>query len=108
MVTSVVKAGQAKGRDLILGAPGIATNLQEVLDLAGKGILVFSSEHQLQSSFLFTKNDAGRSFLGKQKAVYTSYVNAFSDDEWAVGSVFRMWTFAMTSIGNVYRYKGYK
>lgn len=108
VVSSVLKQGKDKGRDLAIGAPGIAESRQEVIELANKGIMVFTSQHQLQSSFLFTKNDAGRSFFGRQKAVYTSHVNGFNDDEWAVGSVFKMWTIAMTSIGNVYRHQGYR
>ncbi|MEI9426843.1 hypothetical protein [Mesorhizobium sp. Cs1299R1N3] len=108
VATSVLKAGREKGRDLVMGASGIAANGQEFLELASKGIVVFTSRHQLNASFLFTKNDAGRSLFGNQKAVYTAYVNSFDDDEWAVGSVFKMWTMAMTSIGNVYRGNGYR
>ncbi|TIX44111.1 MAG: hypothetical protein E5W97_02615 [Mesorhizobium sp.] len=108
VAASVLKAGREKDRDLVMGATGIAANGQEFLDLANRGIVVFTSRHQLNASFLFTKNDAGRSLFGSQKAVYTAYVNSFDDDEWAVGSVFKMWTMAMTSIGNVYRGNGYR
>jgi len=108
VVTSVLKAGRAKGRDLVAGAPGITKSGGDFLDMASKGILVFTSLHQLQTSFLFTKNDAGRSLFGTQKAVYTSYVGGLDDDEWATGSVFKLWTVAMTSIGNVYRHQGYR
>jgi hypothetical protein len=107
VTASVLQAGRARGRDLTFGAPGIATTGDAVLELAGQGIVVVTSQEQLESSFLFTKNDAGRGFFGGQKAVYTVYVNASNDDEWAVGSVFKMWTIAMTSIGNIYRHNGF-
>ncbi|BCG94181.1 hypothetical protein MesoLj131a_30450 [Mesorhizobium sp. 131-2-1] len=90
-----------------MGAPGIVDNGKQFVELAGEGIVIFTSQHQLNASFLFTKNDAGRSLFGNQKAVYTAYVNGFNDDEWGVGSVFKMWTMAMTSIGNVYRHHGF-
>jgi len=96
-----------KGRDLAVGHQGIAENQDEVNSLAQKGIFIFTSPSQLKSAFLFTKNDAGRSILGKQKTVYTCYVGGTDDDEWVIGSVLKSWIQATTSIGNVYRQQGF-
>lgn len=99
---------QKKGRDLRMGSSTIMVRSgQDVLDMAKDGILAISSE-ALQLDLLFAKVDAGRGLFGGQKAAYVSYVNSPGEDEWTIGTTYKSWSVAITSIGNVYRHEGHR
>lgn len=104
-----VKVRRSKGADLCIGHPEFCESNADIFDAAQAGMMFFHSPHQLKGAFLFVKLDAGRGLLGGQKAVFASHVgSAIEADEWEVGTTFKMWGIAITSIGNVYRGYGFK
>lgn len=107
-MTAFIEKSRQLGRDICIGTEAIGTTAEERVDLFRNGVLILSSPTILRTAFMFTKQDAGRSFFGRQKAAYTSYVGDVDRDSWMVGSVFRNWNFALTSVGNVYRAKGHR
>lgn len=107
-VLQSLKIGNQKGRDLQIGHPDLCNTTSDFLAAANEGFCFLSSPQQLQTSFLFVKIDAGRSIFGKQKASYMSYISGLTDNEWAVGSVFKYLTLGVTGIGNIYRQEGYR
>lgn len=109
VAVETVNTRKNKGTDLSLGHPVFCPEFSQSVELAQNGVLLFHSPYQLECAFLFIKANAGRGLFGRQKAVYPSYVGSdFNLDEWAVGTTFKSWIMATTSIGNVYRGYGYK
>ncbi len=103
-----VKVRRGKGSDLSIGHKKFGEGGAGVMKAAQEGLLFFHSPMLLKSAFLFVKLDAGRGLLGGQKAVFGSYIATdLEADEWEVGTVFKMWGIAVTSIGNIYRAYGY-
>ena len=91
------------GRDICLSrdaADDIGT-----AELMETGFLILHSD-ALDTEFVFAKADAGKSFLGRQKAVYSSFVGQYAADEWIVGTAFKSLVQALASIGNLYRAEG--
>lgn len=103
-----VKVRRGKGTDLCVGMPHLATNGEEIREMASDGVIMLHSPEQLETKFLFAKCNAGKSLFGRQKCVYASYICDLHSDEWTVGPVFKMWAMAVTSIGNIYRSQGYR
>lgn len=102
-----VKTRRSKNHDLAFGHPDMAMDTAAVKNLADSGVLLFYSQFQLKQGFMFTKLNAGRSFFGKQKAVYACYLEAeLNSNEWTQALVFKSWHIAATSMGNVYRGNG--
>ena len=103
-----VEVRRRKGTDLNIGHPTLSVGANGFLEAARQGIVFLQSTDQLKAAFVFLKLDAGRGFLGGQKAVFASYfAEDIEADDWEVGTVFKMWGIATTSIGNIYRFYGF-
>ena len=108
MAVEACKTRLRKGSDLALGNPRHGSELSYYLSRAEQDALFFQSQHQLDCGFLFVKLAAGTSLFGKQKAVYASYLEEpLGADAWLSGPVFKSWSIASTSMGNVYRGNGF-
>jgi hypothetical protein len=98
-----LKTCESKGRDLHISYLSRAEGNE-----ARDGIFILSSPSMLQRDFLFVKCNAGRGFLGGQKATCNSYVGSAEDDQWMIGPIFRYVAIALTSITNVYEGEGFR
>ena len=104
MLIGTIKKRHQDGHDLQFG-PGESPILKEdFLGLMSTGICLLHSPTQLKMRFLYVKCNAGRGLFGGQKSVFNSYIQDLDEeDKWTVGAVFKVWGFAATSSGNIYR-----
>ena len=97
------------GREEEFSTPRRAHDGEDAQRLLGVGrVFALCSPSQLNMNFLFLKCDGGRSFFGRHKAVYPSFVGSHRDDGWIVGPTFKSYGLAITSIGNAYRGNGFR
>ena len=106
-LVSFAKKCHGRGHDLRLGDRDNHTNVDSFVDATKDGLCFSYSQSMLQTKFLFVKCSAGRGLLGGQKAAYGSYLQSFGEETWGIGPVFKSWSIAVTSIGNVYRGNGH-
>ena len=98
---------RSQRHDLVFGDTVTISDAATMIEGARDGFVMFSSQFQLMTIFLFAKCNAGNGLFGGQKAVYISYIRGLHDQEWQIGTTFKNWPFAVTSIGNVYRSCGF-
>jgi hypothetical protein len=103
LLVDVTKKRHKQGHDLQLGDGLHMTGVPDFLAAAENGLCFLHSAKQLETRFLFVKCNAGRGLLGGQKAIFNSYIQDLREEKWAVGAAFKVWGFAATSVGNLYR-----
>lgn len=107
MLVSFTKKCLSRGHDLRLGSGKTPASVNDFIEGTNDGLCFSFSPGKLQTRFLFVKCSAGRGFFGGQKATYGSYLQSFGEDKWGIGPIFKSWSVAITSIGNVYRGNGF-
>jgi hypothetical protein len=104
---SAVDRRRQQRHDLVIGDQIMVLDAKTMVEAAHEGFILFSSRVQLTSVFLFAKCNAGKGLFGGQKAVYVSYIRNLDQEAWQIGTTFKSWPIAVTSIGNVYRGNGF-
>ena len=110
-MNDVLAQDQRSGGDLRWGAShriSASHNFpddEEDLNAAADGLIVLSSPARLEQVILFVKVDGGRTFLGRQKALYYSFVTPFDDSDpdrdWMSGAAFNSWRLATKAIAHI-------
>lgn len=104
-LVSFIKSSWKKGRDVRLDPTLMGTRGDEIFSIASDGFIVINSA-ALDLKLLFAKVDAGKGLFGGQKAAFISYLCSLSEMDWTIGTTFKSWPIAVTSIGNIYRGTG--
>ena len=104
VLIGTLKKRHQDGHDLLPG-PGVTPILkEEFVGMMSTGLCILHSPDQLRMKFLYVKCNAGKGLFGGQKSVFNSYIQDLDEeDKWTVGAVFKVWGFAATSTGNLYR-----
>lgn len=108
VVIEGVKARRERGTDLCMGDPVLTPEWDAVKKAAENGVVFLHSPEMLRKRFAFVKVNAGRGLFGRQKAAFNWYLGDLDHDDWTAGGVATNWAMAVTSIGNVYRFEGYR
>ena len=85
--------------------PQFTPTLPDVLDEMKKGVFVLTCP-QLEMDFLYTCENGGVGFFGRQKRVFKVFGGVFEDDDFSPSTTFKSFGIAVTSINNVFRGRG--
>lgn len=109
LATRWIQKNRSRGNDLRIGHPESGFTSDEILFTANLGFIFMTSSTQLYSSFLYLKLNAGTSFFGSQKSVYSCFHEGpVGDGAWEQGPIYKSCSIAFTAIGNVYRGAGFR
>ncbi len=110
-MNDVLARDQRDGGDLRWGAAARLSDTHSFPDgeadphAAADGLIVISSPTKLEQTILFVKVDGGRTFLGRQKPHYYSFVTPFEESDaerdWLQGGVFYSWRLATKAIAHI-------
>lgn len=91
-------------------ARGLNTGIDPIMergveDCLARGVVAVCLG-EVDTSIVFIKQDAGKGLLGRQKAMYGTYLSPIGQDSFLPGTTFKKWLVAVTAMNNIYRGEG--